>query len=261
MGGERDFGRDLADEPEPAWRDAPPDILSPIDESAPVSGHHAPPGVDASPAAAPEHDWASAEDHIYPVLRPAGTHGTMLAEMDSERLAVEGMKKHALPLIDPGPADLAVAYVLREAAYDVLVNADHMLAWGVDATRLRETAMANLAAWSARAPWTDELSGTRRLLSSDTGDGCDAARILLEDVRHHLAGECGGPARVLVAVPDRDLLVAGSLQPGDAEFAGQLAAFVADVVDDAHEPIDGGLFELVGDKHELVRFVATTDAG
>jgi hypothetical protein len=260
MGGERDFGRDLADEPEPAWRDAPPDILTPIDENAPVSGHQAPPAADASPAAAPEHDWTSASDHVYPVLRPAGTHGTMLGQIDEAALAQEGLKKHALPLIDAGPAELAIAYVLREPAYDVLVNADHLLAWGVGADQLRETAMANLAAWSARAPWTDELSGERRLLSSDTGEGSDAARILLEDVRGHIAGECGGPGRVLVALPDRDLLIAGSLGPSDGEFARQFAAFVAEVADDAHEPIDGGLFELVGDGHDLVRYVPATDA-
>jgi len=248
------------DEPAGALRDTPPDVLSPIDESAPVSGHSTPPDADASPAAAAEHDWQSAADHIYPVLRPAGTHGTKLAEINSEQLAQEGLKKHALPLLDPGPADLAVAYVLREAAYDILVNADHLLAWGVEADRLRETAMANLAAWSAHAPWTDELSGERRLLSSDTGEGSDAARILLEDVRHHLAGECGGPARVLVALPDRDLLIAGSLSPGDGDFATQFAAFVADIADDAHEPIDNGLFELVGDRHELVRYAPAADA-
>jgi hypothetical protein len=260
MSGERDFGLDLGDEPAPAWRDAPPDILSPIDENAPVSGHQPATVGEASQAAAPEHDWTAAADHVYPVLRPAGTHGTMLAELDEAALAQEGLKKHALPLIDAGPADLAVAYALREPAYDVLVNADHLLAWGVGADQLRETAMANLAAWSARAPWTDELAGERRLLSSDTGEGSDAARILLEDVRHHLVGECGGPGRVLVAVPDRDLLVAGTLNPGDPEFATQLAAFVADVADDAHEPIDGGLFELVGDAHDLVRYVAAAEA-
>jgi len=245
---------------EGALRNAPPDVLSPIDENAPVSGHQPPPAADASPAAAPEHDWTAAADHIYPVLRPAGTHGTMLAAVDEAELAQEGLKKHALPLIDPGPADLAVAYALREPAYDVLVNADHLLAWGVGADQLRETAMANLAAWSATAPWTDELSGDRRLLSSDTGEGSDAARILLEDVRHHIAGECGGPGRVLVALPDRDLLIAGSLSPGDGEFAGQFAAFVADVADDAHEPIDNGLFELAGDQHELIRYVPAADA-
>lgn len=248
------------DEPAGALRDAPPDVLSPIDENAPVSGHQAAPGAESPHADAPEHDWTSAADHVFPVLRPAGTHGTMLAEIDSAQLAQEGMKHHALPLIDPGPADLAVAYALRESAYDVLVNADHLLGWGIDATQLRDTAMANLAAWSARAPWTDELSGARRLLSSDTGEGSDAARILLEDVRHHLAGECGGPGRVLVALPDRDLLIAGALNPGDLEFATQFAAFIADVADDAHEPIDSGVFELVGDKHELIRFAPGAEA-
>jgi uncharacterized protein YtpQ (UPF0354 family) len=178
----------------------------------------------------------------------------MLAEMDAEHLALEGLKKHALPLIDPGPAGLAVAYVLREPAFDVLVNADHLLGWGVAADQLRDTAMANLRSWSAGAPWTDEIAGDRRLLSSDTGDGSDAARILLPEVREHLAGECGGPSRVLVALPDRDLLIAGSLVAGDADFAGQLASFVEDVSEGAHEPIDRRLFELVGAEPELVPY-------
>jgi hypothetical protein len=246
---------EVGDAPTPAWRDAPPDYRSPINEAAPVSGHHARASTGESPALAVEHDWAAAADHLFPVLRPVGTHGTILANVDSEALAAEGLKKHAMPLIDAGPADLAVAYALRASAYDVLVNADHLLAWGVTADRLRETAIENLRGWSASAPWSDELQGERRLVSSDTGDGGDAARILLPEVRAHLADACGGPSRCLVALPDRDLLVAGSLQPGDQEFAGQLAAFVAEVSDGAHEPIDRGLFELVGENHELVRYV------
>jgi hypothetical protein len=246
--------RDLGDEPPPAYRDAPPDILSPIDESAPISGHRPPPEAPGAPSGSAEHDWASASDHVYPVLRPAGTHGTMLAEIDAEHLAQEGLKKHALPLIDPGPAGLAIAYALREPAYDVLVNADHLLGWAVDADRLRETAMANLRAWSETAPWTDEIDGERRLLSSDTGEGSDAARILLPEVREHLAGECGGPSRVLVGLPDRDLLLASSLMAGDGDFAGQFAAIVAEIAEEAHEPIDRGLFELVGADHELVPY-------
>lgn len=246
--------RDFGDEPPPALRDASPDILTPIDENAPVSGHRPASEGSGSPAGSAEHDWASASDHVYPVLRPAGTQGTMLAQIDPEHLAQEGLKKHALPLIDPGPAGLAVAYALREPAYDVLVNADHLLGWGVDADRLRDTAMANLRAWSARAPWTDEVDGERRLLSSDTGEGSDAARILLAEVRTHLVGECGGSSRVLIGLPDRDLLLAGSLASSDGEFAGQLAVIVAEIAEGAHEPIDRGLFELVGAEHELVPF-------
>lgn len=205
---------------------------------------------------APEHDWSAAAGHVFPALRPAGTQGIQLAELDQAQLATEGTKKHALALLDPGPADLAVAYVLRTPAFDVVINADHMLTWAVSPETLRETAMTNLRAWSETAPWTDELSDGRHLLSSDTGDGGDAARILLPEARHHIAGACGGPARILVALPDRDLLIAGSLNAGDTGFAGQLQAFVLEVVEDAHEPIDRRLFELVGDQHELVPYGA-----
>jgi hypothetical protein len=244
----------LDDEPVPAWREAPPDIHSPIDPTAPVSGHHPPADSPAAPSEAPEHDWAAASDHIFPALRPSGTHGAPLEELDEERLAHEGLKKHALPVIDPGPAELSIVYVLREASYDVLINADHLLTWAIEPQTLRDKAMENLRAWSSTAPWTEELAGQRRILSSDTGDGGDAARILLPEVRKHLAGECGGPSRVLVALPDRDLLVAGSLHPGDPEFAGQFASFAADLNEGAHEPIGPGLFELVGEQNELVQF-------
>lgn len=205
-------------------------------------------------SATAEHDWTAAADRVFPALRPSGTRGAPLDELEGDRLAHEGMKKHALPLVDPGPAELAIVYVLREPAYDVVINAEHLLTWGIGAQRLRDAAMNNLRAWSETAPWTDELAGQRRLLSSDTGEGGDAARILLPEVREHLAGECGGPSRVLIALPDRDLLIAGSLHPTDEEFADQFAAFVADVGDDAHEPIDVRLFELAGPDFELVPF-------
>jgi hypothetical protein len=222
-----------------------------------ISGHvPAPEPVDAFKAQseAPEHDWTAASSHVFPALRPVGTQGVQLSELDPAQLAAEGQKKHALALLDAGPADLSVAYVLRGEAYDVVINADHLLTWGISAETLRDTAMANLQAWSEAAPWTDELSDGRHLLSSDTGDGGDAARILLPEARLHIAGECGGPARILVALPDRDLLIAGSLNPGDTEFPAQLQAFVLEVVEDAHEPIDRRLFELVGDQHELVPY-------
>ena len=223
-----------------------------------ISGHAPPePGDDGrSHSEAPEHEWSAASPHVFPALRPAGTQGVQLAGLDPSQLSQEGTKKHALALLDPGPVELAVAYVIRGAAYDVVINADHLLTWGIAPEVLRDTAMANLRAWSEKAPWTDEVADGRHLLSSDTGDGGDAARILLPEARHHIAGACGGPARTLVALPDRDLLVAGSLNPGDADFAGQFAAFVAEFAEDAHEPIDRRVFELVGDQHDLAPFSA-----
>ena len=237
---------DLGDEPPPAWRDQAPDIHSPIDAGAPVSGHHPPATEGIRWADAPEHDWASAASRIMPVLRPPATSGTALAKLDAEALAREALKSHASPLLDPGPVDLSIAYAIRAASFDVLVNADHLLAWGIEPAVLRATALENLGLWSAVAPWDDELSGERRLLSSETGEGGDAARILLPEVRRHLADELGAAGRVLIGLPDRQLLVAGALRPGDDEFAALFATFVAEHSDDADEPIDRRVFELVG---------------
>ncbi|HKB28522.1 MAG TPA: hypothetical protein VKC59_05825 [Candidatus Limnocylindrales bacterium] len=236
---------DLGDEPAPAWRDQPPDIHTPIDEGAPVSGHHPPTSEGIRWAEAPEHDWTAAASRIMPILRPAGAAGAALSKLDAEALAREAQKSHASPLIDAGPVDLSIAYAMRAASFDVLVNADHLLAWGIEPAVLRATALENLGLWSAVAPWDDELSGERRLLSSETGEGGDAARILLPEVRRHLAEELGAAGRVLIGLPDRHLLVAGSLRPDDADFAELFATFVAERTEDADEPIDRRVFELV----------------
>lgn len=245
---------DLGDEPAPAWRDAAPDILAPIDSGSPISGHRPPAAVHVPWSEAPEHEWSAASSRIMPILRPPGTSGTPLAGVDRAALANEGLKPHAAPLLDPGPADLAIAYLMRVSSFDVLVNADHLLGWGIEPGVLRAAAMENLGLWSSIAPWTDELSGQRRILSSDTGEGGDTARILLPDVRRHLADELGADARVLIGLPDRDLLVAGTLRADDLEFADLFAGFILEHSDGADEPVDRRVFELVGG--ELRLFVA-----
>jgi hypothetical protein len=240
---------ELGDEPAPAWRDHAPDPLAPIDPGAPVSGHHpaeASGEAAGSAALAPEQDWAAAAAILMPILRPPGTNGTRLADIDAAQLAAEGLRTHASPLLDDGPAGLLIGYVLREDAFDVHVNADHLLAWGTTPEALRATARANLGIWSARAPWTDEVSGHRRLVSSATGEGGDAARILLPEVRERLASELAGSARVLVGVPERDLLVAGTLYAGDEEFAALFAEFVRDHASGADQPLDDRVLELAG---------------
>lgn len=240
---------DLGDEPPPAIRDRAPDLLAPIDESAPVSGHRAPEDGHRVPASeAPEHDWSAAASRLFPLLRPIGSQGTRLADLEGERLAAEASRPHAQPILDDGPAGIPIAFALRAESFDVLVNPDHLLTWGVGAAELRRAAMRNLEEWSERAPWAEEASGHRRLVSSDTGEGGDAARILVEACRRHLATVLGDGARVLVGVPERHLLVAGSLVPGDEEFAALFADFVREQSASADEPIDRRVFELVDDE-------------
>ena len=254
-GGGSDFGRDherdLGDEPAPAYRDTAPDYLAPIDASAPVSGHVPAPESSGSLADTPEHDWSHAHELIYPSFRPVGTQGEPIETLDLETLATTG-KSHAQPLLDAGPAGLPVVYALDAGAFDVIVNGDHLRSWGIGPAELQDAAMRNLAAWSASAPWTDEISGERRLVSSETGDGWDAVRILLPDVVDHLTRELGPHGRILVGLPERHVLVAGSLGPGDDEFASLFADFVVEQSGGADEPVDRRVFELVDGR--LVEF-------
>ena len=241
----RDLQRDLGDEPPGALRDAAPDYLAPIDADAPVSGHNIPSGDrPASLAEAPEHDWGAAAKVLFPALRPVGTVGVSVADYDPESL---GAAPHGQtqPLLEPGPCDIPIAYAISAGAYDVIVNPEHLMSWGVRPEDVHEAAYRNLAEWSATAPWTDEVSGDRRLLSSDSGDGWDAARILLPETREHLTRELASTGRVLVGIPERHLLIAGTLRPGDEEFAALFADFVLEHSGGADEPIDRRIFELV----------------
>jgi hypothetical protein len=208
------------------------------------------PGV----AGAPEHDWTAASALLFPVLRPAGTPATALSSLATPTSAANDTK----PLIDPGPAGLVVAYAIAAAGFDILANGDHLAAWSVAPATLRETAARNLATWSATAPWSEEVDGFRRILSSDTGDGWDAARILLPDVAAHLETVLGtGGARVLVGLPARHLLLAGALLPDDPEFGVLFADFVVDYAGDSDDAIDRRVFELVAGRLVPFSMVAT----
>lgn len=247
-----DIGRDLGDEQPGALRDHAPDVLAPIDASSPVSGHVRPPESHGSIAESPEHDWSAASSILFPILRPPGTPGNRVADLDQEALSADASRSHSQPLIDDGPAGLGVVYGLHAGGFDVIVSGDHLVSWGVPVADIQEAALRNLATWSAGAAWTDEVSGERRLISSDTGEGWDASRILLPEVIDRLSSELGGAGRVLVGIPERHVLIAGALRPGDEEFATLFAEFVVEHSGGADEPIDRRVFEIVDGR--LVEF-------
>lgn len=254
----RDHERDLGDTPPSAIRDTAPDYLAPIDASAPVSGHVPPPEHTAAIADAPEHDWERARSLIYPAFRPVGTLGLPVESIHRDELAGHPGQSHAQPLLDQGPAGLPVVYTIDAGGFDIVVNGDHLLSWGVEPSAIQDAALANLATWSAGAAWTVETSGERRLVSSQTGDGWDAARVLLPETVQHLGQELGSLGRILVGIPERHLLTAGALRPGDDEFATLFADFIVEQSGGADEPIDRRVFELVDGR--LVEFIGP-DAG
>jgi hypothetical protein len=223
--------------------------LGRINPAAPVSGHVRPGEGTASLAASPENDWAAAKAVVMPLLRPAGTGGMPLSSIDAAWLAAEATRSHTNQVVvDPGPAGLVVVFALPADGFDAIVNGDHLLSWRVDGAAVRQAAMANLQAWSATAPWTDDVDGERRVLSSETGDGWDASRILLPEARRYVTAELAVAGRVLVGLPERHLLVAASLRDGDPEFGRLFAEFVLDHADGSEEPIDRHVFELTGDE-------------
>lgn len=248
----REPARDFGDEPPPLIRDAPPDVLGQIDASAPVSGHVPAPESTTSAADSVEHDWELAKAVVMPAFRPVGTQGLALESIQRDTLLAHASKSHAQPIIDTGPAGLPVVYVIPADGFDIVVNGDHLLSWGIEPAELQDAAMANLAAWSATAAWTDETSGDRRLVSSETGDGPDAVRVLLPEVAAHLHATLG-EGRILVGIPERHLLTAARLAPGDDEFVQMFGDFVLEQSGGADEPVDRRLFELVDGR--LVEFV------
>jgi hypothetical protein len=195
-----------------------------------------------------EHAWEAAAPILYPVLRPSGTHGLRLATLATPASAAGNVD----PLLDDGPVDLLVAFALAADGFDVVVNGDHVAAWGVSPTTLREAAFRNLAAWSATAPWSLDEADVRKVISSDTGDGWDTSRILLPSVIDYLQRELGGSgSRVLVGLPSRHLLLAGSLRADDPEFAALFADFILEYAGDSDDEIDRRLFELRDGRLEL----------
>jgi hypothetical protein len=188
-----------------------------------------------------EHSWEAAAPILYPVLRPAGTPGLRLDSITTPTSAAG----NADPLLDDGPVDLQIAYAITAGGFHVLADGDHLAAWSVSPATLRAAAFRNLAAWAADASWSIDADGRRRVISSDTGDGWDASRILLPDAIAHLEGELGGPGnRVLVGLPARHLLVAATLHGDDPEFAPLFAEFVQDYAGDSDEAIDRRIFEI-----------------
>jgi len=250
----RDVERDWGDAPVPAYRDAPPENpLVPIDAGARVSGHSTEfPGARVA-SLSPEHDWAAATGLIFPLLRPVGTVGLHVTEVGQADLIATAHQSHAQPMVDDGPCGLSVVYAIAASGFDVIVNGDHLLSWGVGPEAIQDAAIGNLAAWSADAPWMSETSGERRLLSSDSGSGWDAARILLPEARAHMEQELGPGGRILVGLPDRHLLVAGSMGPGDEEFGVLFREFIIEHSGGSDEPVDRRVFELVN--RVLVEFV------
>ena len=74
----------------------------------------------------------------------------------------------------------------------------------------------------------------------------------------HLEAELRPAGRILIGLPERHLMTAGSLRSDDDDFATLFADFIVETSGGADEPIDRRVFELVDGR--LVEFAGVTSA-
>ncbi|WP_336487207.1 DUF1444 family protein [Methylobacterium nigriterrae] len=121
---------------------------------------------------------------------------------------------------------LRVAYALDEPNRYQLVTMPMLTAWGIDAAALEGPAVENLESASKDIPLqvaTTE-TGQRHFATVETGDGYDAARLLLPRFMEGICDALGSPA-IVAAVPVRDLLMAWA---ADTKMRAVLAKAASD---------------------------------
>ena len=207
----RDLGRDFGDEPAPAIRDARPTTSrrsTPLARSAATCPR---PNRDVADGLARARLGAR-EGLIYPAFRPVGTQGLDIESLDRDRLSRRAPSatpsRSSMSARPACPSSTPRCGRLRRRRQRRPPAVVGSRAGGDPGSRDGQP-----RAMVRPAPWTDEISGDRRLVSSDTGDGWDAARILLPEVVAHLTPELAPYGRILVGLPERHLLTAASLRP------------------------------------------------
>jgi hypothetical protein len=175
--------------------------------------------------------WAEARERMLPRLVPAGFDAGPGAP---------ALYLTPLELGDGASSGIAVALVLPDTQRARYLRADEVAAWERPAHEVRDRAIANLAARSSQARITRVETPAGALVIARTGDGLDAARLLLPGLFGVLAAELDAPCAV--AVPHRDTLLACAARSRDAVQA--LALRAEDDAARAPHRISGALFEL-----------------
>ena len=254
----RDLERDLGDEPpasHPRQRARTTSRRSTT--SAPVSGHIA--GARVERRRRPTRPSTTGRAPATSSIRPSGRSGRRASRsrtIDRDALAAHATQSHAQPLLDEGPAGLPVVYTIDAGAFDIVVNGDHLLSWGIEppSSRTRRCATSRAGRRPRRGPTRSPASGASSAptpATAGTPPGSCCPRSSTTSSR-----SSGAAGRILIGLPERHLLTAGSLRPDDDDFATLFADFIVEQSGGADEPIDRRVFELVDGR--LVEFAGST---
>lgn len=183
------------------------------------------PGANGSPAT----PWAEARD----ILLPRIVSAKFLDEIRNAHAS--GGMLASRPIV----GDLHVALVLGYEGRARYVREDEVATWLVGDEGAHEQALANLARRSVAARFSEVLTDAGVIVIARSGDGLDAARLLLPGLFDVLARVLEGP--IVAGVPHRDTLVATSARGSALEV---LRARVEDDAARAPHSISTGLVEV-----------------
>lgn len=123
------------------------------------------------------------------------------------------------PARTPFPGRLAVVYAVDGEDAFTLVRPEDVERWGTTVAELHELALDNLLAQTnEEEPLLCEPSGSQQLCGWASGDGYDATRMIVPELRDQIVKELGGPAAY--AVPMENVFIALALdvlESGDTE--------------------------------------------
>lgn len=177
--------------------------------------------------------WEEAQGKVYPQIMP----------VDYETSA-------PLPLITfPLSSEVKVGLVMDFPQTYMYLRHVELQRWGMDAYALYEAALSNLAEISRGVDV--QMAGQDRdvFIAVATGDGYDAARILIPHFQELLADHLGETFRF--AIPNRDFLIAWPLDCEDA-FHAKIVTQVATDYSERPYPLSSSVFvrNVEGNIHE-----------
>ena len=148
----------------------------------------------------------------------------------------------------PFADDLSVVYVADAPAAMRYITEGDLRVQGWTVERLDGVALDNLRQRMATTPFSQANQGLQTAVISVTGDGYDAARILVPELREMLAQHL--PGRLLFGLPTRDILVA--IGDADPAYVKQVARRVRDDYESRPFPLSPHLYAMDGDRARII---------
>ena len=141
-------------------------------------------------------DYAALAQQIFPMLKPL----EMLVEVRERKLPMLAYREFL--------GDLMIAYVIDEARSVAYINEEHLERWNVSVQDIHGQALENLRRATEQVKYTTVGEGEQQLFIFNSGDGYDAARVLLSEVLTEWVRAL--PGNLVIGVPNRDFLIAFS---------------------------------------------------